>query len=138
VLARRAWTIALAGIAVSPVLMISDLGRPGRFVNMLRMFKVTSPMNVGVVVAGRQRHHHCGRGGQRVDRAVRVADAGSYCGWRRMRAATAAGGGCGQLLRLAAAVGQLLGRAGAGAPFARCDLGSGRRTNERDEAPPLT
>jgi formate-dependent nitrite reductase membrane component NrfD len=33
--------------AVSPLLLISDLGRPERFLNMLRMFKVTSPMSVG-------------------------------------------------------------------------------------------
>jgi len=46
-LARRAWAIALGGVAVSPVLLISDLGRPARFLNMLRMFKVTSPMSVG-------------------------------------------------------------------------------------------
>jgi Polysulfide reductase len=47
VLARSAWTAALAGIGVSPALLISDLGRPARFFNMLRMFKVTSPMSVG-------------------------------------------------------------------------------------------
>src|SRR6185437_4478087 len=47
VLARRAWITALAGVGVSPVLLISDLGRPARFFNMLRMFKVTSPMSVG-------------------------------------------------------------------------------------------
>jgi polysulfide reductase-like protein len=47
VLARRAWTTALGAIAVSPPLLISDLGRPARFLNMLRMFKVTSPMSVG-------------------------------------------------------------------------------------------
>jgi Polysulfide reductase len=46
-LARRAWAGALAGIAVSPLFLISDLGRPMRFLNMLRMFKVTSPMSVG-------------------------------------------------------------------------------------------
>jgi hypothetical protein len=46
-LAQRAWTGALAGIALSPVFLISDLGRPARFLNMLRMFKVTSPMSVG-------------------------------------------------------------------------------------------
>jgi formate-dependent nitrite reductase membrane component NrfD len=50
VLARRAWTVALAGITVSPALLISDLGRPERFLNMLRMVKVTSPMNVGTWV----------------------------------------------------------------------------------------
>ena len=47
VLARRAWSTAMAGIAVSPALLTSDLGRPLRFLNMLRMFKVTSPMSVG-------------------------------------------------------------------------------------------
>jgi hypothetical protein len=47
VLARKAWAVALTGIAVSPPLLISDLGRPERFLNMMRMFKVTSPMSVG-------------------------------------------------------------------------------------------
>jgi hypothetical protein len=46
-LARRAWATALGGLTVSPALLISDLGRPERFLNMLRMFKVTSPMSVG-------------------------------------------------------------------------------------------
>jgi formate-dependent nitrite reductase membrane component NrfD len=46
-LARRAWLISLAGLGVSPVFLISDLGKPARFLNMLRMFKVTSPMSVG-------------------------------------------------------------------------------------------
>jgi formate-dependent nitrite reductase membrane component NrfD len=46
-LARRAWALALTGVGVSPALLISDLGRPSRFLNMLRMFKVTSPMSVG-------------------------------------------------------------------------------------------
>lgn len=53
VLARRASALALGGAAVSPVLLISDLGRPERFLNMLRVFKVTSPMSVGSwVLAG--------------------------------------------------------------------------------------
>ena len=46
-LARRAWLTALAAAVINPVLLISDLGRPRRFLNMLRMFKVTSPMSVG-------------------------------------------------------------------------------------------
>lgn len=46
-LARRSWPVALAGLAVSPLLLISDLGRPARFLNMLRVFKTTSPMSVG-------------------------------------------------------------------------------------------
>jgi len=46
-LARRAWLLALAGVGISPVLLISDLGRPERFHHMLRVFKVTSPMSVG-------------------------------------------------------------------------------------------
>ena len=47
VLARRAAGLALAGAVISPALLISDLGRPARFLNMLRLFKVTSPMSVG-------------------------------------------------------------------------------------------
>jgi polysulfide reductase-like protein len=47
VLARRSWAAALAAITASPALLVSDLGRPARFLNMLRMFKVTSPMSVG-------------------------------------------------------------------------------------------
>src|SRR5205085_1412577 len=42
-----AWAASFAGLAVSPPLLISDLGVPRRFLNMLRMFKVTSPMSVG-------------------------------------------------------------------------------------------
>ncbi len=39
--------IAAAGGALSPPLLISDLGRPERFLNMLRVFKIQSPMSVG-------------------------------------------------------------------------------------------
>src|SRR3954463_1310029 len=46
-LARRAWLLASAGVAASPPLLISDLGRPERFLNMMRVFKVTSPMSMG-------------------------------------------------------------------------------------------
>ncbi len=46
-LARAAWLASLAGITASPPLLIKDLGRPERFLNMLRVFKVTSPMSVG-------------------------------------------------------------------------------------------
>jgi len=46
-LARRAWATALAGAGVSAPLLISDLGVPTRFLHMLRMVKVTSPMSVG-------------------------------------------------------------------------------------------
>jgi formate-dependent nitrite reductase membrane component NrfD len=52
-LARRAWAAALAGAVASPALLVADLGRPARFLNMLRLFKVTSPMSVGSwVLAG--------------------------------------------------------------------------------------
>ena len=47
-LARRAWLGALIGVGISPVVLIDDLGRPERFLNMMRVFKVTSPMNMGV------------------------------------------------------------------------------------------
>lgn len=47
-LAKRAWLGALIGAGVSPVLLIWDLGRPARFLNMLRVVKVSSPMSMGV------------------------------------------------------------------------------------------
>lgn len=49
-LARRAWPLALLGTSVSPVLLILDLGQPKRFYNMLRVFKPTSPMSMGVYI----------------------------------------------------------------------------------------
>ena len=47
-LVRDARWIAASGSILSPALLISDLGRPGRFLNMLRVFKPQSPMSVGV------------------------------------------------------------------------------------------
>jgi hypothetical protein len=53
ILARRALLVAACASAVNPLLLIKDLGRPERFYNMLRVFKVTSPMSVGSwLVAG--------------------------------------------------------------------------------------
>lgn len=49
-LVRDARRIALAGAILSPTLLISDLGRPARFLAMLRVFKPQSPMSVGVYV----------------------------------------------------------------------------------------
>jgi hypothetical protein len=46
-LARRAWVGAFVGVTASPLLLVKDLGKPMRFINMLRVFKITSPMNVG-------------------------------------------------------------------------------------------
>ena len=46
-LARVAKTASLGAIGVSAVALIADLGRPARFVNMLRVFKPSSPMSVG-------------------------------------------------------------------------------------------
>lgn len=46
-LVRHARWIAAVGAAASPPLLVSDLGRPERFLNMLRVFKVRSPMSVG-------------------------------------------------------------------------------------------
>ena len=46
-LARAAFTVAAAGAAAGVPLLASDLGRPERFLYMLRMFKVTSPLSVG-------------------------------------------------------------------------------------------
>jgi hypothetical protein len=46
-LVRDARWVAAAGALLSPLLLISDLGRPGRFLNMMRVFKSRSPMSVG-------------------------------------------------------------------------------------------
>jgi len=49
---RCRWVAALGG-AASTALLIHDLGRPERFLNMLRVFRPTSPMSVGSwVLAG--------------------------------------------------------------------------------------
>jgi formate-dependent nitrite reductase membrane component NrfD len=49
-LIRDARRIAFAGSILSPLLLISDLGRPERFLAMLRVLKPQSPMSVGVWV----------------------------------------------------------------------------------------
>ena len=48
VLIRLLLWIALGGSAICPALLIADLGRPSRFLNMLRVFKWRSPMSMGV------------------------------------------------------------------------------------------
>jgi DMSO reductase anchor subunit len=47
-MARACDLAATASIGVSLGALIHDLGRPARFLNMLRVFKPTSPMSVGV------------------------------------------------------------------------------------------
>jgi Polysulphide reductase, NrfD len=46
-LARKARLLALGGGALSGALLVYDLGRPSRFLNMLRVFKPQSPMSMG-------------------------------------------------------------------------------------------
>ena len=46
-LARRAKLGASGAIGVSTAALIADLGRPARFLNMLRVVKPTSPMSIG-------------------------------------------------------------------------------------------
>lgn len=46
-LIRRGHRIGFIGCVVSGGLLIYDLGRPSRFLNMLRVFRPTSPMNMG-------------------------------------------------------------------------------------------
>ena len=43
-LARK---VALGAVFPAPLLLIADLGRPARFLNMLRIFKTRSPMSMG-------------------------------------------------------------------------------------------
>lgn len=47
IVARRCRWIGIAGAGLSGALLIWDLGRPTRFLNMLRVFRPTSPMNMG-------------------------------------------------------------------------------------------
>jgi formate-dependent nitrite reductase membrane component NrfD len=45
--ARVARLVSLGALAPSPALLILDLGRPERFLHMLRIFKLRSPMSMG-------------------------------------------------------------------------------------------
>lgn len=47
VLRRRSRFAALAAVGASGVALVADLGKPQRFLNMLRTVKLTSPMSVG-------------------------------------------------------------------------------------------
>ncbi len=47
-LVKHARWIAAAGSVISPLLLVSDLGRPERFLNMMRVFKPKSVMSMGV------------------------------------------------------------------------------------------
>jgi hypothetical protein len=49
-LIRDARTIAAVGALMSPGLLVLDLGRPKRFINMMRVFKPQSAMSVGVYI----------------------------------------------------------------------------------------
>jgi len=46
--ARTGYYLSLLALLPCPPLLIKDLGRPERFLNMLRVFKVKSPMSMGV------------------------------------------------------------------------------------------
>jgi hypothetical protein len=46
-LRRNARLGALGAVSLGGVALVADLGRPDRFYNMLRTFKITSPMSVG-------------------------------------------------------------------------------------------
>lgn len=45
--ARIARVVSMSALGACPPLLIADLGRPARFLNMLRVFKPRSPMNLG-------------------------------------------------------------------------------------------
>jgi len=46
-IAHAAYLISFATVLPCPVCLIADLGRPARFMHMLRIFKPSSPMNLG-------------------------------------------------------------------------------------------
>jgi formate-dependent nitrite reductase membrane component NrfD len=45
--ARAGYYLSLLSVLPCPILLIKDLGRPDRFLHMLRIFKVKSPMSMG-------------------------------------------------------------------------------------------
>ena len=47
VLQRNSRLVAMVGVGLSGIALVADLGRPERFLNMLRTVKLTSPMSVG-------------------------------------------------------------------------------------------
>ena len=49
-LVRRCHWIGIIGSSIGGVLLVADLGRPERFLAMLRVFRPTSPMNMGAWV----------------------------------------------------------------------------------------
>src|SRR5690348_16373136 len=50
---RHCHWIGIIGCTAGGALLIHDLGRPERFLNMMRVFRPTSPMNVGAwILAG--------------------------------------------------------------------------------------
>ena len=64
VVARRARWVAFAAMLACPPLLIDDLGTPSRFHHMLRIFKPSSPMNLGawtLTVHGAFATLHAGR-----------------------------------------------------------------------------
>ena len=81
-LVRDARWIAAAGAALSPPLLIADLGRPERFLNMLRVFKVQSPMSVGAWTLVAFSSAACSR---RLRRPGAPDDGGKAAGRRRCR-----------------------------------------------------
>ncbi len=64
--------VALAGAALAPVLLVVDLGVPKRFLNMLRVFKVTSPMSVGSWVLSA------------FSAAIVASTGAEFLGWKRL------------------------------------------------------
>ena len=47
-IAKIGFSVALPAIIIGGICLIGDLGRPDRFLNVLKIYKFTSPMSVGV------------------------------------------------------------------------------------------
>lgn len=67
-LRRNARLTALAAAGLGTVALVSDLGRPERFLHMLRTFKVTSPMSMGSWLLGYYATHAGVAAASEVDR----------------------------------------------------------------------
>lgn len=71
--------VAQAGVLIAPVLLIADLGVKSRFINMMRVFKPSSPMSVGTWIL-------TGFGG-----AITTATVADLLGWKAIARAGEAG-----------------------------------------------
>ena len=86
-LERVARLAAAAGAGAGTVFLVHDLGRPERFLNMLRVFKLTSPLSVGSFILAPFSALSVGGGRLQPDRPAAPAGPAGRARGRRVRPA---------------------------------------------------